>query len=367
MQMMLMTINIMKHLRQKRFDAIWLLIGLCGLSTTFAYFIDYTENTELIQQRAGYDVRLQCNLTGLLDERRLADIKIHWYFKQCSDNNCYQLESGDDWTALPCESTLCRAELWLRNVTERYSGLYKCSINPHVWDATQAVDVQLVRTYQLDVKNSSLAAPEFLDAYPSNKTAIQDSRVVFQCRVHSEEHLTIKWFRRHGYAAYSSAQDTPQPTQGSSNFSAHIVRYNGRTYELLSTSPEKLVSPQIYLSKLIINNVRIRDAGYYACVAISYRGHKIREAYLEVLPSDDAMEYWVDYTNSDELVTEDTSDPREFLLLFLMPLGLALLPLSVWGGYMLYKRCSKHSECERMEQQYSDEELDTERYVLGGS
>lgn len=42
MQMMLMTINIMKHLRQQRFDAIWLLIGLCGLSTTFAYFIDYT-------------------------------------------------------------------------------------------------------------------------------------------------------------------------------------------------------------------------------------------------------------------------------------------------------------------------------------
>jgi len=39
------------------------------------------ENTELIQQRAGYDVKLQCNLTGLVDERRLAEIKIHWYFK----------------------------------------------------------------------------------------------------------------------------------------------------------------------------------------------------------------------------------------------------------------------------------------------
>lgn len=40
-----------------------------------------SENTELIQQRAGYDVKLQCNLTGLVDERKLADIKIHWYFK----------------------------------------------------------------------------------------------------------------------------------------------------------------------------------------------------------------------------------------------------------------------------------------------
>ncbi|EDV91059.1 GH16312 [Drosophila grimshawi] len=354
----------MNQLQLQRLATIWFSLGICGLATTLGYFIDYTENTELIQQKAGYDVRLQCNLTGLVDERKLADIKIHWYFKQCSDNNCYQLESGDDWTALPCESTLCRAELWLRNVTERYSGLYKCSINPHVWDASQAVDVQLVRTYQLDVKNSSLAAPEFLDAYPSNKTANQDTRVVFQCRVHSEEHLTIKWFRR----GFMPAVEVLQPTSGaSSNFSAHIVRYNGRTYELLATSPEKLISPQIYLSKLILNSVRLRDAGYYACVAISYRGHKIREAYLEVLTPDDDLEYWEEYNSSDELVTDDASDPNEFLLLFLMPLGLALLPLSVWGGYLIYKRCSKHTECERIEQQYSDEELDTERYVLGGS
>ncbi|KAH8381302.1 hypothetical protein KR093_002348, partial [Drosophila rubida] len=322
------------------------------------------ENTELIQQRAGYDVKLQCNLTGLVDERKLAEIKIQWFFKQCSDNNCYQLESVDDWTPLPCESSLCRPELWLRNVTERYSGLYKCSINPHVLDATQAVDVQLVRTYQLDVKNSSLAAPEFLDAYPSNKTAAQDTRVVFQCRVHSEEHPTIKWFRRR-FAG--QPLESSQSALGSSNFSTHIVRYGGRTYELLATSPEKLINPQIYLSKLIINSVRLSDTGFYACVAISYRGHKIREAFLEVLPPEDEVDYWADYTATDELVQQDTSDPREFLLLFLMPVGLAMLPLSVWGGYMIYKRCTRRNECERMEQQYSDEELDTERYVLGGS
>lgn len=74
-------------------------------------------------------------------------------------------------------------------------------------------------------------------------------------------------------------------------------------------------------------------------------------------------EYWSDYDDGDE----GGSDPREFWLLFLMPFGLALLPLSVWCGYLLYKRCRSPSECERMEQQYSDEELDTERCVLGGS
>ncbi|XP_032596412.1 uncharacterized protein LOC6568632 isoform X2 [Drosophila grimshawi] len=170
--LLLLTIEIMNQLQLQRLATIWFSLGICGLATTLGYFIDYTENTELIQQKAGYDVRLQCNLTGLVDERKLADIKIHWYFKQCSDNNCYQLESGDDWTALPCESTLCRAELWLRNVTERYSGLYKCSINPHVWDASQAVDVQLVRTYQLDVK-TLWPHPSFLMPIPATRPPIR--------------------------------------------------------------------------------------------------------------------------------------------------------------------------------------------------
>ncbi|EDW97916.2 fibroblast growth factor receptor 4 [Drosophila yakuba] len=347
---------------------IWLLIliCLCGFRQSHGFFVDYTENTELIQQRAGFDVKLQCNLKGLVDESMLDNIKIHWYFKQCSENNCHQLGSVEEWTALPCEPSLCRPELWLRNVTERYSGLYKCSINPHIWDKAQAVDVQLVRTYQLDVKNTSLAAPEFVDSYPNNKTTLVGSRVVFQCRVHSEEHPTIKWFRRQSYvAAQSAGEASSAPT--TSNFSTHIVRYNGRTYELLTTDAEKLMAPQIYLSKLILDGVRLGDAGHYACVAISYRGHKIREAFLDVLPDeeypDQEREYWADYDGTDEGVP--TSDRREFLLLFLMPLGLALLPLIVWFSYLLYKRCSVgHGDCQRID---SDEDLDTERCVLGGN
>ncbi|KAH8384127.1 hypothetical protein KR009_012202 [Drosophila setifemur] len=348
-----------------RSGQLWLLILICfcGFGQSCGFFVDYTENTELIQQRAGYDVKLQCNLKGLMDESKLADVKIHWYFKQCSDNNCHKLESVDDWTALPCEPSLCRPELWLRNVTERYSGLYKCSINPHVLDESQSVDVQLVRTYQLDVKNTSLAAPEFVDSYPSNKSVLLGGRVVFQCRVHSEEHPTIKWFRRHSYVG---TQPAGEVTKGASNFSTHIVRYNGRTYELLASASEKMMGPQMYLSKLIIDGVRLRDAGHYACVAISYRGHKIREAFLDVLPDreEEEKEYWSDYDNSDEGVPA-SSDPREFLLLFLMPLGLALLPLTVWISYVVYKRCSVgHGDCQRMD---SDEDLDTERCVLGGN
>ncbi|XP_030370685.1 uncharacterized protein LOC115621235 [Scaptodrosophila lebanonensis] len=346
-----------------RLTAFWCFLS--NLTLALGYFVDYTENTELIQQRAGLDVKLQCDLKGLVDERKLDEIKIHWYFKQCSDN-CHQFDSPEDWTALPCEQSLCRSELWLRNITDRYSGLYKCTINPHVWDPTQTADIQLVRTYQLDVKNTSLAAPEFLDAYPLNHTAAVESQVVFQCRVHSAEHPTIKWFHRLNYAGSATGETLPPSIgNGNGNFSTRIVRYNGRTYELLATAPEKLIGTQIYLSKFIINGVRLRDEGFYACVAITYHGHKIREAYLEVLPNAPETEYWSDYNTSDE--GDPSSDPREFWLLFLMPLGLALLPLSVWCGYLLYRRFRTPHECERMHQQYSDEEMDTERCVLGGN
>ncbi|KAH8284352.1 hypothetical protein KR018_004571 [Drosophila ironensis] len=349
-----------------RFTSIWLLVLICfcGFPQSGGFFTDYKEKAELIQQRAGFDVKLQCNPKGLVDESKLADIKIYWYFKQCSDSNCHNLESAEDWTALPCEPRFCRPELWLRNVTERYSGLYKCSIDPQILDESQSVDVQLaLHTYQLDVKNTSLAAPEFVDSFPGNQTVLVGGRVVFQCKVHSEEHPTIKWFRRTSYL--SGATQPGGEAATASNFSTHIVRYNGRTYELLSSASEKLMAPQLYLSKLILDGARMRDAGHYACVAISYRGHKIREAFLEVQPTPEDLDqgdYWSEYDDSGELPGRD---PREFLLLFLMPLGLALLPLTVWLSYVIYKRCSAagHGDCQRMD---SDEDLDTERCVLGG-
>uniref|UniRef100_A0A1I8PG76 receptor protein-tyrosine kinase n=1 Tax=Stomoxys calcitrans TaxID=35570 RepID=A0A1I8PG76_STOCA len=303
--------------------------------SAFALFVDYAENTELIQQSSGYNITLQCGTKGLIDESKDNNIKYLWYFKQCIESsggstNCYHNDVGDeDWTQLPCEDNFCKSELQLKNVTEKYSGLYKCTVVPHV--GTSVVDVKLVRTFQLDIKNTSQKVPEFLDAYPLNSSVSLGSQAVFQCRVYSDEYPTIKWFRRLPDLKYIDYESLHS-----------IVYYNGRAYELLTTPREKPIGRDVYLSKLILNEVKAQDEGFYACVPITVRGYSIREAYLQVDPvEDDFATYWSDY--SEENVDVAHSDPQEFWLLFLMPVGLAILPLSVWLCYILHKRC-RHNE-----------------------
>ncbi|XP_037955729.1 fibroblast growth factor receptor-like 1 [Teleopsis dalmanni] len=320
-------------------------------------YFNNTEKTELIQQRVGYDIRLQCDLKGLLDDAKLETIKVHWFFKHCTEdsdrkNNCNQFYD-DNWTELPCKETFCKPDLLLRNLTEKYSGLYKCAVYPHYLDSKQALDIQLVRTYLLEVKNIT-TVPEFLNTYPNNQTAIVGSQVVFQCRVYSTVYPTVKWFKR----IATHATNADYTTVNSSNFNTHIVNYKGRTYELLSTAQEKIISDHIYLSNLVINDVRLKDEGYYACVAISYRGQSIREAYLQVKYSD--QEYWADYDTED---LQQYTDPREFLLLFLMPLGLAVLPIMVWLCFRVLTRC-KHNDNRFKEQQYLSVKTPNKQCVL---
>lgn len=180
-----------------------------------------------------------------------------------------------------------------------------------------------------------MKVPEFLDAFPLSKTVSAGSQAVFQCRVYSEEHLTIKWFRRQTNSKYNNIDNVHS-----------LIYYNGQAYELLSSYREKPTAQNVYLSKLILTEVRLQDEGYYACVAISFRGHNIREAYLEVtMPDDDSSEYWVEYEEEDDVIT---TDPKRFWLLFLMPVGLALLPLTVWLCYIIHKRCRQKNLMDQL-------------------
>lgn len=169
-----------------------------------------------------------------------------------------------------------------------------------------------------------------MDAFPLSQTVATGSQAVFQCRVYSEEHLTIKWFRRLTNSKYNNIDNVHS-----------LIYYNGQAYELLSSNREKPTAQNVYLSKLILTEVTLQDEGYYACVAISFRGHNIREAYLEVSVShDDSSEYWVEYEEEDDVMS---TDHNKFWLLFLMPFGLALLPLSVWLCYIVNKRCRQNN------------------------
>lgn len=133
-------------------------MGLLILLIFINYFSFYLENTEIIQQLVGGDVKLQCDLKGLVDEQTLTNKKVQWFFKHCGDSSmdfksCHSQEDNE-WTALPCDNKyFCKSILTLHNVTEKYSGLYKCSVNPFQYDENNELNVQLVRTYQLEIKS----------------------------------------------------------------------------------------------------------------------------------------------------------------------------------------------------------------------
>lgn len=291
-----------------------------------------SDSPELIQHLAGHDIKLQC---GFKENpvNALATLPVQWYYKPCGNNinqiSCKNV-SNIGWTQLRCDGGgSCKTTLYIPNATVNNSGLYKCTMYPYDSNDLKPLRIQFVRIYKLQIRlQNSTELPEFLDNTPSNITVDIGSQVVFQCRVQSKTHLTIKWFRR---------LNLESDTTGDYFDKTRIVQYSNKTYKLIESSGERILG-DIYLSKLILNSVTESDSGYYACVPLNYRGHRIREAYLNV-------EYL-------ERFVEEKTHPVEFLLLFLMPLGLALVPLCLWFCFIFSKRYSRYKErnSERIDQ-----------------
>lgn len=164
-----------------------------------------------------------------------------------------------------------------------------------------------------------MTAPEIIDSNPINKTVHVNARVVFQCRVFSLVFPSIIWFKK-----IPDINDELEYSIGSkSNFNSKVVKYQGSFYKRVESDQPKSVDENIYLSKLIFSEVTSGNHGVYACVAINYMGLQIRETFLNVLPYE-------------EITFEEEADPMEFILLFLIPLGLALVPIIIW---LCYKTC----------------------------
>lgn len=168
--------------------------------------------------------------------------------------------------------------------------------------------------------DSTVKAPEFVDSNPSDKTVHANAKVVFQCRVHSLVYPALTWFKK-----VSDINDELEYSIGSKyNFDSRLVKYKGSFYQRVDSDQPKAVAENIYLSKLIIREVTLEHHGAYACVAINYIGLQIREVFLNVLPF------------GENIIYTERSDPMEFLLLFLIPLGLVLVSLITW---LCYKTC----------------------------
>lgn len=288
-----------------------------------------SEILKLTQCPAGSDARLRCGIKEYhADHMNSSDVR--WYFKPCGEGanrtSCTNRDQLDHvpWRPIDCEGRRCRVTLFIRNTTEADSGLYRCSIHPYRTDDRTQFDIQLIRTFQLDVIKSLLdetvGAPELLDNLPANTTALLDSQIVLQCRVYSKVQPSIKWFRR---------INLNNPPLDEHNFNQDkSIRYLENFYELVPSSGEKPISEDVYLSKLILYNVSERDIGIYVCVGINYGGVNTADAYVNVVHPNGST------------VGSGTS-VSDLMVLFLIPLALALIPLIVWICFVVSRRCNQ--------------------------
>lgn len=321
---------------------------------------------------------------------------VYWDHKHCERVYAHQLacETASTrhrpWTRLRCgandDDASCSATLLLARPSESSSGLYRCSVQPYRPDGQTTLQIQVVKTYQLDiiseyigtfsfgcqrvsdqirsVADLSIATPEIHDDQPANTTALAGSQVVMPCHVHSQVMPTIKWFRKHDQADDDNAgnddadslysyrngsgelsdgnwfdvNNTGTHSSSSSSFhgSRRLVQFLDSTYENVESAGERGLPNDMYLSKLIFHRVRESDAGTYVCVAINYRGYTLREVVLEVCASADSGER--------EAVPIDRTP---LMLLFLIPLGLAAMPVLMWAFYLLCRSREQALEARR--------------------
>ncbi|XP_040155790.1 fibroblast growth factor receptor-like 1 [Anopheles arabiensis] len=310
-----------------------------------------TEIPKLQQCSTGADTQLKCGIKEQhADHMNSSDVR--WYFKSCGggfqQTACSNRALLDalDWQPLDCDNKPCRVTLTIQNASETDAGLYRCTIHPYRTDNRTQLDIQLVRTFELVVTkwplDESIPAPELLDNLPANTTALAEAQIVLQCRVHSKVPPTIKWFRR------------INKRLGEHNFNQNkSIRYLENFYELLPSAGEKLLSHDVYLSKLILYNASERDIGIYVCVGINYVGVSMADAYVNLL-------------NPNGTPVEEGAAGAyvELMVLFLIPVALALIPLLGWIVLNLLR--AKHQAEEKSLVQLHDS-LVYEPNVHGGS
>ncbi|XP_058464537.1 fibroblast growth factor receptor-like 1 [Malaya genurostris] len=297
---------------------------MVNCSRTYIPYSD-SEILKLTQSPAGSDARLRCGIKEYHADH-MNSSEVQWYFKPCGEGtnrtSCHNRELLDQipWRPIDCENRRCRVTLFIKNTSESDSGLYRCSIHPYRTNNQTQFDIQLVRTFQLDVIKSLLdetvPAPELLDNLPANMTALLDSQIVLQCRVYSKVQPSIKWFRR---------INLNNPLEDHNFNQDKSIRYLENFYELLPSSGEKPLSDDVYLSKLILHSISERDTGIYVCVGINYGGISTADAYVNVV-----------HPNGTSV--GGSSSMADLMVLFLIPLGLAVIPLAVWICFIVLKR-----------------------------
>lgn len=135
---------------------------------------------------------------------------------------------------------------------------------------------------------------------------MENTKIVIQCKVYSDYVPPVIWWLK----------KLEFPIDDS-NFS---IQYNNKTYINLKTSQKELGN-HTYISKLIIEKSNRSDSGMYTCFAVNIYGSNGKDVYIDVVP-----------------LNNEWNSSTSFLLLFLIPLGFALIPISVWLCVFFYRK-----------------------------
>lgn len=156
--------------------------------------------------------------------------------------------------------------------------------------------------------------PELIHDTPNDFTLPLNSQLVLQCKCKSSQKPTIKWFKKKDENYPTSEEHTYESYMESSR----SIKYFENFYEPIVSSGVKELFENIYLSKLIVNNITHNSV--YVCVVINYFGFSYRETIINVQTDEQPL----------EAEEEFVFDPPEkhYGALFLIPV-LLLMPSTV--------------------------------------
>lgn len=145
-----------------------------------------------------------------------------------------------------------------------------------------------------------------------NTTIMEHTKIVIQCKVYSEFVLPpdIWWLKQ---------LEEPSTSSSSTN-TVFPILYNNKTYLNMKTSQKELGN-HTYISKLIIERPNDKDSGIYTCLAVNLFGTSEQDVFVDVIASE-----------------KDWQGQTSFLILFLIPIGFALVPASVWLCVYFYRK-----------------------------
>ena len=86
--------------------------------------------------------------------------KVSWYFKSCSEQGQRSCKSQEllnsDWIAVNCGIVPCATNFILKNTTKDDSGLYLCKMYPYRIDNQTILEIQVVKTFQIQIIGKSI-------------------------------------------------------------------------------------------------------------------------------------------------------------------------------------------------------------------